>query len=537
MKRFIILLYSLLSGLLLSLAWTEWCSGLVLIVAFLPLLFVENYFYVNRNRLRSINLFLYSYLTFFTWNILSTWWIINATVAGMISAIIFNSLFMAIVFWLYHISKIKFGTKTGAFSLVFLWISFEYLHLNWELSWSWLNLGNGLAKNVRLIQWYEYTGILGGTFWIIACNIMLISSINNYQLNRLYSGFWRKLIITSLIIICPIIISLSIYYLYEEQHNPHQIVVIQPNIDPYNEKFNGMPGEEQLKILLDLALQNADSNTEYIVGPETAIPTVIWENDIPYSNGYKSIHRFLSGFPDVKFVLGLSSGKVYRENETHSLTARKFENAQIYYDLYNTAIQIDTGSSFQLYHKSKLVLGVEKMPFKKVLGFLDKFAADLGGTTGSLGIQDQRTVFNSGHDSIKIGTLICYESIFGEYVTEYVKNGADYLFVITNDGWWGDTPGYRQHLHYSQLRAVETRRSIARSANTGISCFIDQKGELIQPTHWWTRTAIKSSINANDKLTFYTRYGDYLGRISVIILGITLIYCTIFFFKNKKSIS
>ena len=94
----------------------------------------------------------------------------------------------------------------------------------------------------------------------------------------------------------------------------------------------------------------------------------------------------------------------------------------------------------------------------------------------------------------------------------YVRNGAHFIGVITNDGWWRDTPGHKQHLHYAVLRAIENRRSIARSANTGISAFINQKGQILQPTNFWEQDVIRANLKANSTTTFYTQHGDYLGR-------------------------
>ena len=134
--------------------------------------------------------------------------------------------------------------------------------------------------------------------------------------------------------------------------------------------------------------------------------------------------------------------------------------------------------------------------------------------------------------------MICYESIFGEFVTKYISEaGANFIFVITNDGWWGDTPGYRQHNSFSALRAIENRRSIARSANTGISSFFNQKGEMLKSLGWWERAAIKETLNANDKITFYTRHGDYIGRVATFT-GIVLLLYTVsssLMRKNPKS--
>jgi apolipoprotein N-acyltransferase len=169
-----------------------------------------------------------------------------------------------------------------------------------------------------------------------------------------------------------------------------------------------------------------------------------------------------------------------------------------------------------------LVVGVEKMPFAKYLGFIGDFVINIGGTTNSLGSQDEPSNFIS-KDKTQVAPVICYESVFGEFVTRYVKKGAQLIFIITNDGWWKNTPGYHQHLSFARLRAIETRRSIARSANTGISCFINQRGDISQATEWWVPAAIKGTINANDKITFYVQYGDYIARIA-LFMSIVLIF-------------
>ena len=158
----------------------------------------------------------------------------------------------------------------------------------------------------------------------------------------------------------------------------------------------------------------------------------------------------------------------------------------------------------------------------KYLGFINDIVINIGGTTGSLGRQKESSNFVAG-DGTKIAPVICYESVFGEYVASYVQKGAQLIFIITNDGWWKNTPGYKQHMSFARLRAIETRRSIARSANTGISCFINQRGDVFQPTGWWIDAAIAQSINANDKVTFYVEYGDFIARISLFVSALLLL--------------
>ena len=113
--------------------------------------------------------------------------------------------------------------------------------------------------------------------------------------------------------------------------------------------------------------------------------------------------------------------------------------------------------------------------------------------------------------------MICYESIWGDWIAGSVKQGAQFIAIITNDGWWGNTSGKDQHLLYAKLRSIETRRYVVRSANTGISGFINQRGDVVQQSKWWTRTALKADINLNDHITFYVKHGDVVAIVSAIL--------------------
>ena len=212
---------------------------------------------------------------------------------------------------------------------------------------------------------------------------------------------------------------------------------------------------------------------------------------------------------------------MYDKEEALSETARYHQRAERYYDAYNTALQIDT-SGIQIYHKSKLVPGVEMMPFAPLLQHIKSLSIDLGGISGSLGSQKERSVFYSKQATV--APIICYESVYGEYVLEYIRRGADMLTIITNDGWWKDTPGYRQHLAYASLRAIETRRAIARSANTGISGFIDANGNISEATEWWQSAVISTELPTYQGITFYTLYGNYIGRLATFVFVILFFY-------------
>jgi apolipoprotein N-acyltransferase len=162
------------------------------------------------------------------------------------------------------------------------------------------------------------------------------------------------------------------------------------------------------------------------------------------------------------------------------------------------------------------VPGVEKMPYPALFGFIEKYAIDLGGTSGSLASDGQSKVFTS-YQKIGLAPIICYESVFADFTASYVRKGADVLCIITNDGWWGNTPGYRQHFDYGRLRAIENRRAIARSANTGISGFINVDGSVAMESEWWQEAALRGSVPVYTQQTFYTKYGDWIAYLFVFM--------------------
>ena len=532
MKKFHLLLLSVFSGLLFTLGWPVNGFPGFLFMAFVPLLFIEDYISKNKNNFSKFSVFFYVYPAFFIWNLLTTYWIVYSTGVGMILAVAANSFFMAICFYFYHFTKrVLYTDKQAYFVLIFYWICFEYLHLDWDLSWTWLHLGNGFASYHKWIQWYEFTGAFGGTLWVIIVNIFIYMLL--LKLKALSTK--KSLIISSsivvLLILVPIIISFIIYHSYDEKNQTVEVVAIQPNIDPYNEQFDFLP-EDAIHRILNLARKEVDSLTDFVIAPESSIqPNYnigerIWESEIQYFRSIDSLEVFVNKYPDLTFVIGASTRKIFKEDEKISSSARKFIDSEKYYDAFNTAVFIESSKPLELYHKSKLTPGVEKMPFPKLLKPLESFAIDLGGTIGSLGIDTEPKVYNSLKDSVKIAAIICYESVYGEFVTEFVKKGANIIFVITNDAWWGNTPGHKQHLSFSVLRAIETRRSIARSANTGISAFINQRGDVLQETKYGVGDVIKRELYLNSKKTVYVNYGDYIGRIcgliSILFLLITI---------------
>jgi len=536
MKKFHLLLLSGLSGILFTIGWPVNGFPAFLFTAFIPLLIIEDHILKNRQNFNRFSVFFYTFPAFFIWNVATTWWIWNSTPVATL-AWAFNSMFMSIVMNVYHaVRRNLYKHNQGYFILIFLWITFEYIHLNWKLTWTWLNLGNGFAMHYQWIQWYEYTGTLGGTFWIILINILIYKAIKpllNKQPERKVI-FQNGVAALSLLVI-PILISNFVYYRYTEKKDPINIIVCQPNLDPYSTQYS-TPPLEAIDMNFSLAKSVWDHKPAFIVAPESAIQEDIWEGSFNGSPSLNKLKDFTNENPEIKIIIGASTYRRYNENEKLPNSARYHKYAKFFYDSYNTALYVDSSGVFQKHHKSKLTPGVEYMPSGGIFKFLEKYAIDLGGTVGTLGIDDDPQPFTVS-DSLTIGPIICYESIFGGFCRDYVQKGANALFIITNDGWWGDTPGHRQHLSFASLRSIETRRSIARSANTGISCFVNQRGDILQATKYWEKDVITQDINLNSLVTFYTRFGDYLGRIAVLISSLFILLAFSTGIRNKKKLN
>ena len=454
-----------------------------------------------------------------------------AGIAILISVIPFGlgSLLMTIAFWLYYRLRRVFNPMISYAGLICFWIGYEYLHQTWDLAFPWMNLGNGFAQSHYLVQWYEYTGVYGGTLWVLISNILVFETYKAFKIKsetKLKLAAWS--IATALI---PVIISLSIYYTYKEQANPANVVVVQPNIDPYK-KFGSLPVSVQIERMIRLSDSLGQSNTEYFIWPETAISQDTEEKNIRLESNFTIIQNFLSKYKNGNLLSGIESFSLYESEKTN--TARPYPNTNLYYDVFNAAVLIENSPKVQFYHKSKLVPGVEQTPFSSALGFLKPAFAAFGGSSGSYGKQDEPSVFYS-QSGIGAAPVICYESIWGEYIAEYIKKDAQFIAIITNDGWWGNTSGKDQHLQYAKLRAIETRRWVARSANTGISAFINQRGDIVKQTKWWVPGAIKEDINLNEELSFYVKHGDYLALAGSAGSGAFGILLLITLFRKKRA--
>ncbi|MEX0966821.1 MAG: apolipoprotein N-acyltransferase [Bacteroidia bacterium] len=516
-NHLVLLILVVVSGVLGYFAWSPYSAAFLIFVAFVPTLLMEHLVFQAAHRNSNWVVFFYAFLNFLVWNGLTTYWVYLASLPGAIMAVFCNSILQAVPVLIYHVSKKHIGQRLSLLTLICLWISLEYLHLNWDLAWPWLNLGNVFAMHPNWVQWYEFTGALGGSLWVLLVNILIFEVILRYSMGREKHKpmfrIWPELLLILLLITAPFILSWFLYRQTFPAVRTAEVVVVQPNVDPYNDKFDRSTMNTQLNNLLRISDSLLTKDTELLIWPETALP---WNSEITTVNETEPMQQiiaFLKKHPQMKLITGFSPYLIYPEGKGKTPTARQVQNSANYYDVFNSALLIDGTGQYQYYHKNKLVPGVEIMPYPAVFSFLEDFAIDLGGTSGSLGRSDKAIVFPVD-SSIRAAPIICYESIFGDYTGDFIADGANIIALITNDGWWGNSDGYKQHLHYASLRAVETRKAIARSANTGISAFFDTRGNIMEQTGFWVPGGLRANLPINNHITFYVKYGDYIGRIA-----------------------
>lgn len=515
---------SVLSAILLSIPWLESSYAGTLLFAFFPLLLIENSIYINKQKCKSIVFFGYAFLCFFLWNLFSTWWITKVTIIEGFLVFILNALFMAIIWWIFHIIHRNFSYSLSYLSLISMWIGYEHLHFNWSMAWPWLTLGNGFANSPKIIQWYEYTGVMGGSLWILLINLLLFSLYLSF-LKKEINKSKDKIICILIFILIPSFFSLYKYNNYKEKGKSWKIGIVQPNIDPYTEKFKGMSKKEQSQRLLSMTNSIISDSINFIIWPETAIDSIWEDNNIMENSVLQNLQSKTILYPSLNIIIGATTKK-------KTIAKKEFGKNRI---VYNSALLITKNKKIQVYHKNKLVTGVEKMPFEKYSKWINKFIVNLGGTAENLGTTPEEENFISS-SGMKVTSAICFESVFSGYMAKRIKKDAELMFFLTNDGWWKNTPGYQQHLSYARLRAIETRRSIAQAANTGISAFINQRGDIVKQTKWWKKTVIQGELISNNRITFYVKYGDYIGQICAIMAIIIVLLCLGTIYYRKKTI-
>lgn len=520
MKQKILLV--LLSVAMLAAGWLG-LSGITLLGALVPLLIIsERYGDSRRDWWRMCG---WAAATFLLWSAVTIWWVWIAAPIGPITAGIVGTFYNLVAFMTCHYT-VKRAPRALAYTLlVTLWITTEYLYNSADvMTFPWLLLGHGFSGDVWAVQWYEYTGIFGGTLWVLASNIAIFEVLRT----RTKTAKVRA----ALIALVPMLVSIALYFSYKPAEQTATISVMQPNVPCYVEERQAAGMMDPLEDICRLAA-SVPPGSHYLLMPESALAYIpsVYSIDERRLNSIMPILIQIHGvnLAQTKLVTGASTVRYY--GEVPATNTARYSDYYGWFDHYNSALLSNVrGEVESVYHKGRLVIGVEAVPLKSLF---DLFEVDLGGISGQLGWGTEYTLFENR--GVKIGPSICYEGLYGNYFAGFVREGAEAMAVISNDGWWGDTPGHRRLFDFCRLRAIETRRSVARSANTGISGFISPRGDVVgERLEWDEQGVLTADVELRDNKTIYVVYGDWVARISLFVALLSLLYYAAYRVRRKN---
>ena len=530
-------LLAILVGILIGFSEPPFHTGYLALVAFIP------FFLLFENVTSYKKAFLYSYLMVAVFHLIPCYWLpltrdfYLALVAALFLLVNPVLYFIPVALWLFV--KRRAGFRWSLFAFPWIWVSFEYFRSITELAGPIFTLGYTQTYSLDIIQIASIFGVYGISFWILSINVLLYVLLSN-----VFTKKWNLLSVHSGITICGVIVIFFAPKFYgnwilqssdvhkNEGTSPVRIAIIQPNIDPYV-KWKS-PAEQQLNLLQTMTAEACREPVDLVVWPETAIPRYIFYSpeDLSFLNQIR--HEVDS------LRINLFTGTLdvmYFDPFLPVPKSAKWNASGQRYDIFNTALLLQPNhEEIQKHAKMILVPFAERIPYaEQILNVANlNFVRWNFGTVG-LGAGTRQTIFScTSRDSLplRFSTVICFESIFPQLVSSFVRKGAQFIVILSNESWWGKTDGSFQHCQLDILRAIENRRWIVRCSNGGASCFIDPFGHILQLTPLDVATNIKCSIQPLDEITFYTKCGDWFAGICIATSLIIVLIAFVYRFKN-----
>jgi apolipoprotein N-acyltransferase len=455
-------------------------------------------------------------------------------IGGVATVLIHPLFFLIPLLLICFVAKVT-KPQIALIAFPFLWTGFEYAHNEGQLAFPWIELGNTETYNLDRIQYIDYTGVHGITFLICVISVLLYYLAYNISIKKW--AMWSKKSVSFTAIIIILIIAPNIYSHFYMNNNfdryfstsdSSKIIratIIQPNVDPFK-KWSGNRNELVDSYIYRLN-ESITSKPDLIVLHETAVPYYFLED-----YNFENTEKFLEfvNYNKKLLLMGIPHLQYYSDSLTAPKDSKIMSNSKRRYGTYNSAILIEPNKNmldFQIHKKVKLVPISERTPYQDVFPFL-KNIVSWGVGISSWQAGDSIIIFEINNHSTKIkskfAALICFESVFSDYVSDGVKRGAEFLVIITNDGWFGKSSGPIQHQQFGVLRAIENRKWIIRAAQTGISCFIDPLGNAY------------SKIPAYTEKTFYSEYGDIIGIVSyyLAVLSFFMTFAVFIFERIRR---
>ncbi len=425
--------------------------------------------------------------------------------------------------------KRRFGFEIGFVVLVAFWLAMEYAMAHGPAALPWLFLGHTQASAFPFNQIADLAGVGGLTLWVWLVNGAIFWTFESR------SAFVRAAMVASAVLLFAAPFAYQSWRLpqLEEPSAYAEVALVQPAVAP--KEWANVRSGARVDLMASLAQEAlaADrtglTRPSLLVWPETALPV--------YADArrQRALYKRLGRWAEDQDV-ALLTGAITRYDSAPALTvdqvvAEKYAEVTPY---YNSALLFNAATELQQYDKVHMIPFAERVPLVEWRPALAALGVAAGGV-GGYGLGTQRGLMDAGRS--RFGTLICYESLFGDYARSLVDQGAEFLVVLAQDGWWGRSAGYLQHFALTRLRAIETRRAVVMSTVTGRSGLIHPDGSAPVVTEWMEQTVHTASVPLLNESTVYTRHGDWLGRGALwVSLVVSLVwgFLTLFFPKRRK---
>lgn len=521
---------ALISGLMLGLSFPPLPFYILIFFALIPYFFVLE----KRESLAGINRI--TYVMAFIYNAITLYWVGSwqpdtdpfLMIAG-VTLLFFNPIIFLIPSTLYYFAKKSFNRRVALFLFPLFWVAAEFLYSITDFRFPWVTLGHSLAYFKSFIQIAEFIGSFGLGILVIYINVFAYLGHYNYRKKKKFLVYE---IAALLLFLLPIFYGGIAIDNTEKVEKKVKVGIIQPNLNPWK-KWEAGNVSQQLELYLELSQKEIDNGAELLIWPETALPVYLLAGG--YEKTVQSIHSFCDT-NNVYILTGMPHANFYFDSTKAPPESKKTKSGTNYTS-YNSILLFQPNSrEVPMYGKIKLVPFGEKVPLVEHIPFLgDLIKWNVGISSWNEGTEHKVFEIDLGKKKINVAGVVCIESIYPRFISEFVANDAELIVVVTNDSWYGDSSGPYQHKEMSVLRAVENRRSVVRSANGGISCVIDKYGKTLIETGMFEKNSFSYDVELNSDKTVYSKTSYLLPWISLVS---SIFIMFVFMFnkiKNRKT--
>ena len=518
----------LLTSLLLIVSWPPLSFTPLLFIAFVPLFMM-----IDKER-SWFKGWLKIYMSLFFWSLGTMYWIGNTKVdsiglAIMVVAWLLIPLFQSVPMLIFMMLRRRYERVQIWYLMPFLWVSYEYLHSHWQLSFTWLNIGFGLSSWPWITQFYEITGFLGGTWLVMSINVLLFQLYTHRTHRKIAAKFGYA----CLGLILSVIILNSILHNNGAGTTTAKVAIIQPNTDPY-EVLDEHSLKRQVGLVQSATNNLREAGVDLVVLPEGYLRSAMSAPFILDSIDNQPVVKALKQVSmNIKapILTGFIGFRLFANNPP---SAALPTGDGRYFSMYNGAMLIAHDQDTQIQLKNNLVPFMERIPYLEHFSFFESFKLKLNQAKVSYEKDDLINTFI--YKNLRIGTLICLDALYTDYATKFIRKEANLIAIIANDGWAGKTSGYHQNAAYASAVATSLNRDIARSATTGKSLFLDQNGRKYKITNWDESRVIVHQVRLHEHFSIYARFGDWMGIVSILISIGIVCFCVYQSFIPSKPI-